>query len=156
MDCMLTNQRHNQITTIEALFRQLTWRGRMRLSHRVEKFGLTVPQFLALTKIEHLGPEATMSEVSDALLLPRSSMTSITDRLVDAGLVQRGSLENDRRAVSATITPAGAALVRAIESERTADLTRLLSGLESDDLTQLARLLAHLLGAMEQFTPDDG
>lgn len=152
----MTTRRQDQITDIESLFRQLTWRGRLRLSHRVEKHGLTVPQFLALSKIQHLGPDATMSEVSDALMLPRSSMTSITDRLVEAGLVQRGSLENDRRAVSATITPTGAALVRAIETERTADLTRLLSGLESDDLTQLARLLAHLLEAMEQFAPDDG
>jgi DNA-binding MarR family transcriptional regulator len=153
---MTTKHRQDQINQIESLFRQLTWRGRLRLSHRVEKYGLTVPQFLALTKIDHLGPEATMSEISDALMLPRSSMTSITDRLVEQGLVQRGTLENDRRAVSATITPTGAALVRAIESERTADLTRLLSGLDSNDLEELARLLAHLLGAMDQFAPDDG
>jgi DNA-binding MarR family transcriptional regulator len=152
----MTTRRQDQINQIESLFRQLTWRGRLRLSHRVEKYGLTVPQFLALTKIDHLGPEATMSEISDALMLPRSSMTSITDRLVEQGLVQRGTLENDRRAVSATITPTGAALVRAIESERTADLTRLLSGLDSNDLEELARLLAHLLGAMDQFAPDDG
>lgn len=153
---MTTKLRQNQINEIEGLFRQLTWRGRQRLGHRAEKHGLTVPQFLALAKIQHLGPNATMSEISDALMLPRSSMTSITDRLVEQGLVHRGSLETDRRAVSATITEDGAALVRAIETERATDLTRLLSGLESDDLTQLARLLAHLLEAMEQFTPDDG
>ena len=153
---MTTHQRHNQITTIEALFRKLTWRGRQRLSHRVEKYGLTVPQFLALTKVDHLGPDATMSEISDALMLPRSSMTSITDRLVEQGLVQRGSLENDRRAVSVSITSAGASLVRTIETERTADLTRVLSGLDSADLEQFAHLLTRLIEGMEQFAPDDG
>ena len=153
---MSTNQRRTQITNIEALFRQLTWRGRHRLSHRVEKYGLTVPQFLALTKVDLLGPDATMSEISDALMLPRSSMTSITDRLVEQGLVQRGRLENDRRAVSVSITPAGASLVRTIERERTADLTRVLSGLDSDELEQFAHLLMRLIEGMKQFGPDDG
>ena len=48
-------------------------------------------------------------------------MTSIADRLVDQGLVRRGSLETDRRAVSATITPAGKELIRTVEAERNAD-----------------------------------
>ncbi len=152
----MPTDRQDQINAIEALFQQLTWRGRMRFSHRLERYGLTMPQYLALAKIQKLGPDATMSEVSDALLLPRSSMTSIADRLVDQGLVRRGSLETDRRAVSATITPAGTELIRTVEAERNAELTAMLADLTTADLGEFARLLGKLLDSLQQLPPDDG
>ena len=149
----MPTDRQDQIRAIEASFQQLTWRGRIRFSRRVEKHGLTMPQYLALTRILTLDPDATMSAVADALHLPRSSMTSITDRLVEQGLVVRGSLESDRRAVSATITEAGTALIRTVEAERTAELTALLADFSTGDLAELARLLGKLLDALQ---PDDG
>ncbi len=152
----MSTTRQDQINAIEALFQQLTWRGRMRFSQRVEKYGLTMPQYLALTKILKLGPDATMSEVSDALHLPRSSLTSIADRLVGLGLVVRGSLESDRRAVSATITPAGKKLIRTVEAKRNAELTAMLAELTTDELGEFARLLGTLLDALQQLPPDDG
>jgi DNA-binding MarR family transcriptional regulator len=152
----MSTTRQDQINAIESLFQQLTWRGRLRFSHRVEKYGLTMPQYLALAKIQKLGPDATMSEVSDALLLPRSSMTSIADRLVGLGLVVRGSLESDRRAVSATITQAGTELIRTVDAERNAELTAMLADLTTADLGEFARLLGELLEALQQFPPDDG
>jgi DNA-binding MarR family transcriptional regulator len=149
----MPTDRQDQISAIEANFQQLTWRGRLRFSRRVEKYGLTMPQYLALAKILKLGPDATMSAVADALLMPRSSMTSIADRLVGQGLVRRGSLATDRRAVSATITAAGTELIRTVEAERTAELTDLVAHISTADLGELARLLGKLLDALQ---PDDG
>jgi DNA-binding MarR family transcriptional regulator len=83
-------------------------------------------------------------------------MTSITDRLVEQGLVRRGTLETDRRAVSATITPAGEELIRAVDAERIAELTAMLEGLTGGDLAEFARLLAQLLDGMARIAPDDG
>ena len=97
-----------------------------------------------------------MSAVADALLLPRSSMTSIADRLVEQGLVVRGSLESDRRAVSATITPAGTELIRTVDAERNTELTAMLADLTTADLGEFARLLGKLLDALQQLPPDDG
>jgi DNA-binding MarR family transcriptional regulator len=83
-------------------------------------------------------------------------MTSIADRLVGLGLVVRGSLESDRRAVSATITPAGKKLIRTVEAKRNAELTAMLAELNTDELGEFARLLGTLLDALQQLPPDDG
>jgi MarR family transcriptional regulator, lower aerobic nicotinate degradation pathway regulator len=148
--------RPDQIAEIENLFLQLTWRGRQHFNRRVERVGLTVPQYHVLAKINSLGPDATMTAVCEPLGLPRSSMTSITDRLVELGFVQRGTIAGDRRAVSATITPAGIDLIRTVEAERTAELTAMLDGLTGDDLVEFARLLSRLVEGMARVAPDDG
>jgi DNA-binding MarR family transcriptional regulator len=152
----MPTSRQDRIDEIEALFRQLTWRGRQHFTRRVERVGLTMPQYHVLAKIQQLGPDSTMTAICEPLGLPRSSMTSITDRLVEQGLVRRGTLETDRRAVSATITPAGEELIRAVDAERIAELTALLDGLTSDDLAEFARLLARLIDGMARIAPDDG
>jgi DNA-binding MarR family transcriptional regulator len=152
----MASDRTDRINEIEALFRQLTWRGRQHFTRRVERVGLTMPQYHVLAKIQQLGPDATMTAICEPLALPRSSMTSITDRLVEQGLVRRGTLETDRRAVSATITPAGEELIRAVDAERIAELTAMLNGLTDDDLAEFARLLARLIDGMTRFAPDDG
>jgi DNA-binding MarR family transcriptional regulator len=152
----MASDRTDRINEIEALFRQLTWRGRQHFTRRVERVGLTMPQYHVLAKIQQLGPDATMTAICEPLALPRSSMTSITDRLVEQGLVRRGTLETDRRAVSATITPAGEELIRAVDAERIAELTAMLEGLTGGDLAEFARLLAQLLDGMARIAPDDG
>ena len=152
----MATDRKDRIDEIESLFRQLTWRGRQHFTRRVERVGLTMPQYHVLAKIQQLGPDSTMTAICEPLGLPRSSMTSITDRLVEQGLVRRGTLAADRRAVSATITPAGDELIRTVEAERIAELTAILNGLTDDDLAEFARLLARLIDGMTRFAPDDG
>jgi DNA-binding MarR family transcriptional regulator len=152
----MSSSRQNRIDEIESLFRQLTWRGRQHFTRRVERVGLTMPQYHVLAKIQQLGPDSTMKAVCEPLGLPRSSMTSITDRLVELGLVQRGTIAGDRRAVSATITPAGEEVIRSVDAERIADLTAMLDGLTGDDLAEFARLLARLIDGMARIAPDDG
>jgi DNA-binding MarR family transcriptional regulator len=48
-----------------------------------------------------------MSELADAVLLSRSGVTRLVDRMVRAGLVRREQCPEDRRSLYATLTPEG-------------------------------------------------
>lgn len=147
---MIPDRRGTLIDDIERQFHHLIWRGRQRLARRLDAAGLTVPQYVALSMIGKLGPNATMSEVADSTYLPASTMTSVVDRLVKIGLVERGSLPADRRAVVANLTPAGTTVIAAIEAERRRDLVALLDGLDDDDLATFLRLLTWLSAGLDR------
>ena len=67
---------------------------------------LTIPQIRALMSLRS-GPER-MGNISSFLGSTLSSTTSIMDRLVDKGLVQRAPDPNDRRVVTIDLTSLGA------------------------------------------------
>ena len=67
---------------------------------------LTIPQIRALMSLRQ-GPER-MGKISGYLGCTLSSTTSIMDRLVDKGLVQRAPDPNDRRVVTIGLTSRGA------------------------------------------------
>lgn len=146
----MNDERTDLVDTIERLFRQLTWQGRQQFARRVEEFGLTLPQYAVLWMIRELGPGAKVGEIAEAIQLPPSSMTSITDRLVRLGLVERGTLPEDRRAVVANLTASGQALVARIEEARHHDLVAMLDGVADADLGQFGILLERLLAGVER------
>ena len=139
-----------RVDEIRELFQHLTWQGRHLLARRLDPVGLTVPQYHVLKMLDRLGPSAKMSDVSDALQLPRSSMTSITDRLVELGLAQRASHEWDRRVVMASITDAGATLVRRIETANRRSLQAALAGRSDGDIDHFAGMLRALVEGIER------
>jgi DNA-binding MarR family transcriptional regulator len=147
---IMGGNRADQVNDIQRLFRDLSWLGRQHLTRRIERYGLTAPQYIVLLAIGRLGPNVTMREVTEELQLPASSMTSIADRLVRQRLVERGPLPFDRRAVAATITDEGRALVRAIEGEQRSDLGAMLEDVADTDLFRFREVLEHLLNGVER------
>jgi DNA-binding MarR family transcriptional regulator len=156
----VTKPRLDLIEEVERIFKQMTWRGRQHFALRVESAGLTVAQYFALYLIGELGPNVTMREVADASHLPASTMTSVVDRLVKDELVERGSLATDRRAVVATLTPAGAAIIAEVEAARHKDLVAMLDGWSNEDLVTFVRHLSWLSDGIERaiatFETNDG
>ena len=53
-----------------------------------------------------------MGELSDQVTIGRSTLTRLVDRIEAEGLLERAPSASDRRAVEATITRAGSALLR--------------------------------------------
>lgn len=143
-------ERADLVGEVERLFQRLAWQGRRHVARRAATFGLTVPQYLVLASIGNLGPRVTMGEIGEALQLPASSMTSVADRLVRDGLVERGAHPTDRRAVVATLTPAGVELVAQVEARRHADLVAVLDGLSNRELGHLSHALAWMLDGVER------
>src|SRR5258708_22178358 len=48
-----------------------------------------------------------MTELADAVLLSKSGLTRLVDRVEEAGLVQRASAPGDRRSLLIVLTPSG-------------------------------------------------
>jgi DNA-binding MarR family transcriptional regulator len=67
---------------------------------------LTIPQIKTLTLLRHQGPQR-MGSIATFLGSTLSSSTSIIDRLVDKGLVERVPDPDDRRVVICQPTPRG-------------------------------------------------
>jgi len=95
------------------------WRGFLRVhsaltkqldaellaSHRISLSSYEVLLFLADSPEGRL----RMSDLADSVLLSRSGLTRLVDRLCRGGLLERASCEDDRRGAYARLTDAGVA-----------------------------------------------
>jgi DNA-binding MarR family transcriptional regulator len=124
-------------------------RAHARVVRELER-ELQTDQDLALTDYDVLvqlaaAPERRlrMSDLADRLLLSRSGVTRLVDRLVADGLVERVVCEDDRRGQWAALTDAGRdRLRRAAPTHLRGVATHFLDRLSADDLASLQRMLA--------------
>jgi DNA-binding MarR family transcriptional regulator len=87
-----------------------------------------------------------MSELADRLLLSRSGVTRLVDRLVADGLVERATCESDRRGQWAALTDAGYDRLRAASPTHLRGIAEhFLDRLSTDDLRELDRMLDRVL-----------
>jgi len=89
-----------------------------RLSRRLDEelraeHGLSLPEYDALLQIaEAPDRRLRMSQLADAVVLSRSGVTRLIDRLVADGLVTRSQCLSDARGAEAVLTDAGLARLR--------------------------------------------
>jgi DNA-binding MarR family transcriptional regulator len=100
------------IATVVPIMRQLVARVRGRRAWR----GLTYQQYSVLRMIDTTGPQA-QAEVARRLLVTSPVITRLASILVDAGLVERRTDPNDRRAVLLAATARGRRRVRAMRRD---------------------------------------
>jgi DNA-binding MarR family transcriptional regulator len=87
------------------------------------------------------GGRLRMAELADGVLLSRSGLTRLVDRLEQAGLLERERCDDDARGLYAAITPKGRALFDAARETHLAGVReRFLTHLTRDELRQLAQL----------------
>ena len=108
-----------------------------RFAHETEritpKHGLTPRRYVALLMIKASATErATVTELSEALMLAQNTVTELVIRMEDAGLVQRERSPNDGRNVCVRLTAEG--------EHRLAGAVAELAG-ERDRLKEIARRL---------------
>jgi DNA-binding MarR family transcriptional regulator len=109
-----------------AVTRQLD--AQMHAAHGLSVSAYEVLMFLADADAHRL----RMSEIADRVLLSRSGLTRLIDRLVALGLVRRNACVDDGRGSFAELTPAG--LERLEDARRTH-----LQGVRSFYLDKLSR-----------------
>ena len=86
-----------------------------------------------------------MSELADRLLLSRSGVTRLVDRLEAAGMVERVTCDTDRRGQWASLTDAGHARLRTASPTHLRGVAaHFLDRLSTDELAELERTLARL------------
>ena len=132
------------------------WRAFLRAHARVVRElerELQAEQGLALTDYDVLvqlagadGRRLRMSELADRLLLSRSGVTRLVDRLVSAGLVERLVCDDDRRGQWASLTDAGLQRLRGASPTHLRGVARhFLDRLSPDELAGIERALGRVV-----------
>jgi DNA-binding MarR family transcriptional regulator len=141
-----TRGRANELSSDELA----AWRGFLRLHAALAKSlddELQAAHGLPLTSYEVLvvlkaapGGKLRMAELADRVLLSRSGMTRLVDRLVRSGLIERDTCTDDGRGAYAVLTARGDALLaQARPTHLDGVRERFLSHFEPDELETLGR-----------------
>ena len=78
------------------------------LEHELQEAqGLPLTWYDVLVQLRAAGGQMRMQDLASAVLLSRSGVTRLVDRMETAGLVTRESCPSDRRGTFAAITPKG-------------------------------------------------
>jgi len=126
-------------------------RAQVRISRRLQA-GLLAEHDLALGSYDvlmHLGEapggRLRMNDLADRVLLSRSGLTRLVDRLQREGLVVRQTCPSDARGLYAVVTPAGQdRLAAATPTYRQGVRDYVLSRLDEDDLRTFGLVLSKL------------
>ncbi len=116
-----------------------------------ERWALSPSQFNVLNLL-HLNPDGlSQTDLSRQLIMHRSNLTGLVDRLEKRGLVARREVAADRRAYSVVLTTAGTRLLREILPRYYAEAARVWDRLPARraaemiaDLQQVARNAEHV------------
>jgi DNA-binding MarR family transcriptional regulator len=126
------------------------WRGLLRVhagmtkaldAELVREHGLPLSSYEVLLFLAD-APEGRlrMSELADGVLLSRSGLTRLVDRMEREGLLRRERCEDDARGYNAAITPKGRELFQlARHTHLDGVRERFLSRLSPEDLSALAQ-----------------
>jgi len=107
------------------------------------QFDMTQVQYAALTAIQ-LNPDVDATRLSALIAFDRSTIGDVLERLETKGWIIRGPSQTDRRIKLLQISPAGAALLRAVEEAVQRVQDRLLAPLPPEDRATMVRLLKQL------------
>lgn len=131
------------------------WRGMLfayreltsAIDERLEReHGLSLSSYEVLLLLS-LAPDQAlrMGALAERLLLSRSGLTRLVDRMVARGLVERHTCSDDRRGTYARLTDAGREKFRAAQPTNLAAIREVfVSRLEARDLDDLARVWGRL------------
>lgn len=114
-----------------------------------------LPQFRALTVLERVGP-SNASSLAAAVGLHISSITRMSDRLVEAGLMTREVNPDNRREVELRITDTGSKLVHQVWQARSKELAQALRTLSPVQRGSLRAAIPPLLDVLDDGAPDTG
>lgn len=127
------------IATVAPVMRHLIAHARRRRAWSE----LTYQQYNVLRMIDTMGPQA-QAEVARRLMVTAPVVTRLASTLVDAGLVQRGTDPDDRRAVILSLTPTGRRRARAMRRDLLAAARELLEPLPDQRRAGVATALEEL------------
>ena len=127
------------------------WKGMLathsRLVHELDaelerSHGLPLSSYEVLMNLADAdGHHLRMGELADRLLLSKSGITRLADRLEKQGLITRRRCDNDGRGYFAELTDAGRELVAAARPDHLDGVRRhFLDRLEPGDIEELGRI----------------
>ncbi len=129
-------------------------RGRMR-RHRAA--ALSVPQFRAMAFVD-CHPRACLYHLADHLGVTRPTASVIVERLVQRGLLSRGTNPRERRRIALTLTAEGARQLAQARRATRSEIAKVLAPLPGEALDRIAEglgLLHEAFGEEAALEPEE-
>jgi DNA-binding MarR family transcriptional regulator len=111
--------------------------------HLFAPMGITDAQFNVLIYLywQYDQGAINQTELGNMLLVHRSNVTGLVDRLEKAGLVRRIPSEHDRRVKNIELTRQGAEIAKKAQSLYLSRIEEIMSGCSTEDIDTLCRIL---------------
>lgn len=114
-------------------------------SHRIFRpHGLTEAQFNVLNVLGPNPAGLSQRELSDVLIVDRSNVTNMLDRMEQNGWVRRGDHPADRRIYVVTLTPEGRKLWQKVLPEYLAAVEAVTAGFSEAEMRKVHDFLSRL------------
>lgn len=120
---------------------------------RWQELGITPQQLRLLLELSALGIARPM-QLAQRMEIHVSTLSGITDRLVERALISRQPAVDDRRCFDLALTDEGRAILRDLFAGQCGALENALGRLGARRLDQLGQLLATLTATLEAGAPD--
>jgi len=118
--------------------------------------GITAAQYNVLSALAGEWEGLSQRELGDVLVVDRSNVTGLVDRMEKAGWVRRADDPADRRVYRVKLTPAGRALWERVSPAYEAVVMQVVAGLTATQAeTTLATLMQLQAGAVVWQLPDE-
>lgn len=140
--------RKQLVARIAALSGSIAVTGQMEPKELVMETDLTLPQIRVLYMLAS-GP-ARVTDISQAQGMAPPNASSMVERLVRKGMVQRASDPNDRRVALACLTRKGQETVEAVNRSNHSAIEMISEFLSIEELEIVARALEVLDGAVKR------
>lgn len=138
----------------EALMERLMGSYKSRIFSMCKAAEMTPPQFWALKSIQEMD-RTKMSPLADHLGLSLGAASTLVDRLVTRGLVERTTDAQDRRAVHVSPSAKGRQVLEEVMNARTALVRQIFERLPDAVRPQLLTGIQALVDAWESLPPVD-
>ena len=132
----------NEVDPLRVWFRfvRLHRRASNAIAAELKGLGLSIPQFdLLSTLTEQEG--LSQQELAERLYVTKGNVSGLLDRMVEAGLVERRAIPDDRRSNALHLTAKGRRLAEQGMAAQKAYVARTLGTLDPRDLADLERLV---------------
>ncbi len=120
-----------------------SWRGCM--NRRLQPYGLSVPQWLALRALAREGSGIVQRDLALAIGVEGSTLVGLLDRLAKAGLIVRRESPTDRRYKSVHLSEAAVQLIPELEEIHRELRYQLHRDISSDDLAACLKVFDQVL-----------
>jgi DNA-binding MarR family transcriptional regulator len=138
-----------QAEQLALLFDRMGTLSRSPAFGRLVQLNLGISHMKALRHISLAG-KMQMKELAELLHLSPPSVTTLTRRLEQTGLVERTRMPGDSRVRLLRLTAEGCELSEALRRQRLEIMQRLLTTLDAEERSTLLRLLEQAVAAAEQ------
>ncbi|WP_069999677.1 MarR family winged helix-turn-helix transcriptional regulator [Cellulosilyticum sp. I15G10I2] len=131
---------------VEKLQLNMNW----RLKEELSCCGITLAQCQILTALENK-KEVCIAQLAEALGVDSSTLSRTTNRMVEAGLIDRIANSSDRRYVSLTLTSQGEELYHYIKDRDLCYYKKILGLIPEDKREQVIESLTLVAEALKSY-----